>query len=69
MEEIKIKLKDGSIALINEVPPGKDGNKRYLVESSDASFDAFTYTPDGKDGDMITPAQQTILAQIAGKLA
>src|SRR5438034_840940 len=65
MEEIKIPLNDGSTALINEIPPGKDGMKRYLIESDNASFDAFTYTPTGrtKDGDGITASQKSVITQ------
>ncbi len=68
MEEIKLTLKDGSIVLINELTPSEDGLKRFLVESENASFDAFTYTPKGIGKDDFSPTQQKVAVQIEDKL-
>ncbi len=68
MEEIKIILENGSVALVNEVRNTPDGLKRFLIESEDGTFDAFTFTPDGIGGDTASPSQQSVLKQIVGKI-
>ena len=68
MEEIKVILKDGTVALINEVPPAKDGKKRYIITSEDGSFDMFSYTPEGIGGDNVSPQQRAVALEIDSQL-
>lgn len=68
MKELKITLDNGSVALINEVPPDRDGNRRFVVTSEDGSFDMFTYTPNGKGGDGATSLQKSVLLQIMSEI-